>query len=73
MQTSTTLNPIQLHLLQMFQYMKDEQSLNELQEVLRKYYQAKSDEEVEKVWQEKNMDNEMMHELVNAHYRTPYK
>ncbi|GHV07559.1 hypothetical protein FACS1894160_0350 [Bacteroidia bacterium] len=72
MQT-TTLNPTQLHLLQMFQYNQDEKSLIELKEVLLKYYQTKVDEEIEKVWKEKNMSNEMMNELVNAHYRTPYK
>ncbi|GHT14138.1 hypothetical protein FACS189426_20050 [Bacteroidia bacterium] len=72
MQT-TTLNPTQLYLLQMFQYNQDEKSLIELKEVLLKYYQTKVDEEIEKVWKEKNMSNEMMNELVNAHYRTPYK
>ena len=69
---STTLNPIQLQLLHMFSYIKSEESLNELRDVLSDYYFQKAQEEIEKVWKEKNMSNEMMHELKNAHYRTPY-
>jgi hypothetical protein len=70
---ATTLNPTQLHLLQMFQYNQDEESLVELKELLLKFYQTKVDEEIEKVWKDKKMSNETMHALVNAHYRTPYK
>ena len=69
---STTLSPIQLQLLHMFSYIKNEESLSELKEVLSNYYFQKAEKEVERVWKEKNMSNEMMHELLNAHYRTPY-
>ncbi len=66
-------NSIQLHLLKMFAYNKDEESLNEIKDILLKYYQTKADEEISKVWKEKNMSNQTMHDLKNAHYRTPYK
>ncbi|MDR1895281.1 MAG: hypothetical protein LBR10_00640 [Prevotellaceae bacterium] len=69
---STTLNPTQLHLLQMFSYDSDEERLKELKEVWLNHVRNKLDEEVEKVWKEKNMSNEMMHELLNTHLRTPY-
>ena len=69
---STTLNPAQLRLLQMFSYSKNEESINEMREILLSYIRAKTDREIEKVWKEKNLSNEMMHELLNAHYRTPY-
>jgi hypothetical protein len=70
---ATMLNPTQLHLLNMFSYNKDEASLNELKEVLFEHYCQKVSEEGKRVWQEKNMTNEMMHELLNTHIRTPYK
>ena len=70
---STLLNPIQLHLLRIFSYNKDEESLNELKEVLFNYYCQKVDEEGKRIWKEKNMSNEMMNELLNTHLRTPYK
>ncbi|MDR0799273.1 MAG: hypothetical protein LBN18_05910 [Dysgonamonadaceae bacterium] len=70
---ASTLNPIQLHLLQLFQYNKDEESLNELKEVLFDYYCKKVNEEGKRIWKERNMSNEMMDELLNTHIRTPYK
>jgi len=70
---ATILNPSQLHLLRMFSYNKDEESLHELKEVLFNYYCQKVDEEGKRIWKEKNMSNEQMHELLNTHLRTPYK
>ena len=69
----STMNPIQLHLLRMFSYNKDEVSLNELKEVLFNYYCQKMNEEGKRIWQEQNMNNEMIHNLLNTHLRTPYK
>jgi len=70
---TTLLNPTQLHLLKMFSYNQDENSLKELKEVWLNHVRNKMDEEGKKIWKEKNMSNEMMHELLNTHIRTPYK
>ena len=69
---ATTLNPLQLHLLRMFSYNSDEDSLYELKDVLFNHYCQRVSEEGNRVWQEKNMSNEMMDELLNSHIRTPY-
>jgi len=68
---STMLNPVQLHLLRIFSHDGDEESLNELKEVLFNYYCQKVNEEGKRIWKEKSMSNEMMHELLNMHLRTP--
>jgi 23S rRNA U2552 (ribose-2'-O)-methylase RlmE/FtsJ len=70
---ATVLNPTQQFLLKMFQYNQDEESLNELKEVWLKHVQNKVDEEMEKVWQEKNLSDEKLLELGNSHFRTPYR
>ena len=70
---ATILNPSQLHLLRMFSYNKDEESLRELKEVLFNYYCQKVDEEGKRIWEEKNLNNEIMNEWLNTHMRTPYK
>ena len=67
------LNPIQLHLLRMFSYKRDEQSLIELKEVLFNHYCQKVSEEGKRIWKEKNLSNETMKEWLNTHMRTPYK
>jgi len=70
---ATVLNPTQLHLLRMFSYNRDEESFNELKEVLFNYYCQRINIEGKRLWKEKNMSNEMMYELLNTHLRTPYK
>jgi hypothetical protein len=67
------LNPIQLHLLKMFAFNRQNLSLEELKSVLLEFYQKKVDEEADKIWDEKNLNDEKLEELLNFHKRTPYK
>jgi hypothetical protein len=69
---ATTLSPIQMQLLRMFSFQKDEKELEEMRDVLLNHIRTKTAREIDKVWKEKGMTNEMMHELKNAHFRTPY-
>jgi len=69
----TMLNPTQLHLLHIFSHNKDNESLNELKDVLFNYYCQKVNEEGSRIWKERNMNNEVMQELLNTHVRTPYQ
>lgn len=50
MQLTTTLNPIQLHLLKLFSYNSSEDFAREVQMVLTRYFQQKLDEEFDKLW-----------------------
>ena len=70
---ATVFNPTQLHLLKMFSYNQDENSLKELKEVWLAHVRNKMDAEGRKIWKEKNLSNEVMHEWLNTHIRTPYK
>jgi hypothetical protein len=70
---ATVLNPVQMHLLQMFSYKKDEESLNEMKNVLFNYYAEKAQKEIDRIWDEKGMSNELMEEWKNTHMRTPYE
>ena len=69
---STTLNPTQLFLLQMFARNGDEERLKEVKEVLCNHFFRKVDEEGKRLWEEKNMNDEMMDNILNTHLRTPY-
>ena len=70
---ATVFNPTQLQLLRMFSYNQDENSLKELKEVWLAHVRNKMDEEGRKIWKEKNLSNEAMHEWLNTHIRAPYK
>jgi hypothetical protein len=73
MATPTKLNPIQIHLLQMFDRLKSENELQELKGFLANYYAQKVDRESEKIWEEKGMNEGTIEELLNMHLRTPRK
>lgn len=67
------LNPIQLHLLKMFAFNKQVENLTELKALLVEFYRQKVDEESDKIWDEKELTNDKMEELLRSHKRTPYK
>ncbi|GHV59820.1 hypothetical protein FACS1894182_14460 [Bacteroidia bacterium] len=70
---ATILNPIQMQLLQMFQYQRDEKELEEMRDVLLDYLDRKIRKEADKIWEERGYSNELMDEWLNTHMRTPYK
>ncbi|MEA5259343.1 hypothetical protein VB264_16210 [Arcicella aquatica] len=70
---STKLNEVQLHLLKMFSRPMNEQDLIAIKALLSNYYAQKVDAESEKLWEENNMSQQNIDELLNTHLRTPYK
>jgi hypothetical protein len=69
----TKLNPVQLHLLDMFSIAMSEENLKEIKILLEGYLARKVDEESEKLWESKNMDAKSIDDLLNSHLRTSYK
>ena len=73
MQTPKTIfNPVQMHLLEMFNYCKTENAMDELKEVLSKYYSEKAQEEADKLWENGVLDENAIEKLLSEHIRTPY-
>jgi hypothetical protein len=70
---ATVLNPIQVQLLKVFQYQRDEKELEEIRDVLLDYLDKKIQKEAGRVWEERGYSNELMDEWLNTHSRTPYK
>ena len=55
---ATKLNPVQLHLLELFTKDMSDKELQEIKTLLVQYYQHKVEEEVEDFWNSKNFTNE---------------
>lgn len=51
---STKLNPVQLHLLELFSKEMTEQELLEIKDLLTQYYARKVDEELGIIWEKRN-------------------
>lgn len=68
-----SLNPVQLHLLQMFQGYDSEEDLDDLKKVLSEYYARKVDEEMDLLWDEGKINAQMLKDWEHEHMRTPYR
>ena len=66
-------NPAQLFVLQTLAIAKGDQEKEELTSLYLDYVQQKMDAATDKWWKENNMTNEKLDEILNMHYRTPYK
>ena len=71
--SATKLNPIQLHLLKVFSINTNETDLGEIKTLLSNFYAKKVDEESDELWNKKEMKDEDIEKMLQAHIRTPYK
>lgn len=68
-----TINPVQLHLLEMFKYCKSEQTVSEMKDVLADFYAKKVQKEADRLWNEGKLNGEAIEQILQEHWRTPYK
>lgn len=73
LKTQTGLNPVQLHILQMFKYTKSKKSLEELKDFLSRYYSQKADDEMDKIWEEKKLSQSKLKKMSKEHFRIKNK
>jgi len=63
------LNEAQLHLLKMLQFLKTEEELMELKQIISDYYLKKLEKDINKYWGEGKITDD----ILNEHLRTSYK
>ena len=69
----TSFNPIQLHILEMFNYCKSEETMSELKDVLADFYAKQVQNEADRLWEEGSLNGEAIERILDEHWRTPYK
>jgi hypothetical protein len=67
------LNTTQRFVLQTFLTVQTEKERDELTSLYLDYIQRRLDIETNKWWDENNMTDEKLDEILNTHNRTPYK
>ena len=70
--TTTSINPIQLHILEMFNYCKSEKMMSDLKDCLADFYAKQVQEEADRLWDEGVLDGEAIERILDEHWRTPY-
>ena len=69
----SSLNATQWFVVETFAAARTEKDKEELTSFYLDYIQQKLNKETDKWWEENNMSNEKLKEILNTHYRTPYK
>ena len=69
---ATVLNEAQMSILRLLGSMKTVEEVNELRQVICDYYARRVDEEVDKLWESGQWNNEKNEAVLNEHLRTPY-
>lgn len=56
----------------MFEYIPSEEMLEEVRSVLLAYYANKVQHDIDKIWEERNLNEKDIDDILNKHMRTPY-
>lgn len=60
---TTTFNPVQIHLLRMFEYDSSSQSLEELKDVLYQYYSKRMHSKLNELWDKGILDQKQLDKI----------
>ena len=68
-----TMNESQMMILESFAGARDEQELNALMDVLRNFYVSRLEDELQRLWDNRTLDQQALDSLRSEHLRTPYR
>ena len=69
----TVFNADQLQRLDLMAYVESEDTLNEIKDMLSNYFAQKAEREIDKLWDNGQVNNTIIEEWKHEHMRTPYK
>lgn len=67
-----TMNEAQMMILESFASATDEQEVNDLMDVLRMFYARRLEQEMNRLWDDGTLNQEVLDQLRDEHFRTPY-
>lgn len=68
----TVFNPAQLEILDLMSYVDNEDTLNEIKDMLSRYFAQKAEEGIDKLWEEGKINDLVIKNWKHEHLRTPY-
>ncbi len=73
METLSSLNKAQLQILKLLSNIKTEEETKELSQVISNFYAKKATEEMDRLWESGQWNEEENDQILKEHLRTPYK
>ena len=68
----TIFNTAQLEILDLMAYVESEDTLNEIRDMLSRYFAEKAQREIDKLWEEGTINDIVVEGWKTEHMRTPY-
>lgn len=68
----TVFNAAQLEILDLMSYVENEDTLNEIKDMLSRYFAQKAERAIDELWDNGQLNDSMMERWKNEHLRTPY-
>ena len=68
----TIFNNAQLEILDLMSYVESEAMLNEIRDMLSRYFAEKAQEEIDKLWEAGTINDAIVEGWKAEHMRTPY-
>jgi len=72
MEQRTVLNEAQLSVLRLLATMKTVEEVHELRQIISNYYAQKATEEMDRLWESGEWNEEKNEAVLKEHLRTPY-
>ena len=73
MERELTLHQAQMGLLRVVEQMKSVADIQELRQIIANYYARKVDEEMDRLWESGEWNEQKIKDMEFAHLRTPYR
>ena len=70
---AVTFSPAQMHLITLMSHIKSSVALDQLKDQLADFYARQIDEDMEKLWESGEWNEQKLQSLQNDHFRTSYK
>ncbi len=68
----TIFNTAQLEILNLMSYVESEDTLNEIKDMLSDYFALKAEKEIDQLWDDGQLNDQVVEEWKKEHLRTPY-
>ena len=70
---ATVFNPAQMQLLEMMSFVKSDKALDCLKQAISDYFAVQVQNEIDRLWENGDLNDEKVEGFRNLHERTPYK